>query len=30
VGTSAVTIRKHYGHFSPEHLETAARILSIF
>lgn len=25
VGTRAETIRKHYGHLSPEHLETAAR-----
>ena len=29
VGTRAETIRKHYGHLSPEHLETAARALAI-
>jgi len=29
VGTRAETIRKHYGHLSPEHLEAAARVLSI-
>lgn len=28
VGTRAETIRKHYGHLSPEHLQTAARVLS--
>ena len=29
VGTRAETIRKHYGHLSPEHLETAGRALVV-
>jgi len=28
VGTRADTIRKHYGHLSPDHIETAAAVLS--
>ena len=29
IGTRAETIRKHYGHLSPEHMETAGAVLQL-